>query len=125
MLLNLNYKQKEAIVLPKSWNMKFSDARLTSLRLWHVVDQSLLLLVAVTRVLSGLLVAARGILWKKSFLKIQQYSQENSCVGAWRPAALLKRCSNASVFLWILNTYFEEHLQTAGSEGQPPLPVKV
>ena len=38
-------------------------------------------------------------------------------VAGLRPATLLKRDSNAGVFLWILrnikNIYFEEHVQTA------------
>ena len=38
-----------------------------------------------------------GVLWKKLFLRILKYLQE-SC----RPATLLKRDSNAGVFLWIL-----------------------
>ena len=59
--------------------------------------------------------AARGVLWKKLFLKISQYSQES-----FRPATFLKRDSNTGVFLWICeifkSTYFEEHLLTAASD---------
>ena len=66
---------------------------------------------------------------RKLFLKISQYSQENTCVGisflikmqAFRAPALLKRDSNTGVFCehWEIfkNTYFEEHLQTAASES--------
>ena len=69
--------------------------------------------------------------FQKLFLKISQYSEENTYVGisfsikmqAFRPAALLKRDSNTWVFLRILrifkNTYFEEHLWTAASESFP------
>ena len=47
---------------------------------------------------------------KKLFLKVSQYSPENACVGvsflkimqAFRPATLLKRGSNTSVFLRII-----------------------
>ena len=65
---------------------------------------------------------------RKLFLKISQYSQENTCVGisflikiqAFRAPALLKRDSNTGVFCehWEIfkNTYFEEHLRTAASE---------
>ena len=65
---------------------------------------------------------------RKLFLKILQYSQENTCVGisflikmqAFRAPALLKRDSNTGVFCkhWEIfkNTYFEEHLRTAASE---------
>ena len=35
--------------------------------------------------------------------EILQYSQENTCVGV--PATLLKRASNAGVFLWILQIF--------------------
>ena len=42
--------------------------------------------------------ATRGVLWKKMFLQILQYSQE-SC----KPATLLKRDSNTVVLLWILH----------------------
>ena len=56
-----------------------------------------------------------GVLFKKLFLKISQYSQE-SC----RPANLLKRDSNtvlSSEYCEIFkNTYFEEHLLTAASD---------
>ena len=45
-----------------------------------------------------------GVLWKKLFLKLSQYSQE-SC----RSAVLLKRGSNAGVFFWLLWN-FQEHL---------------
>ena len=59
--------------------------------------------------------ATGGVLWKKMFLKISQYSQE-SC----RPATLSKRDSNTVAFLWILlifkNTCFEEHLLTVASD---------
>ena len=51
--------------------------------------------------------ATGGVLWKKLFLKILQYSQERC-----RPATLLKRDSNSEIFK---NTYFEEHLLTAVS----------
>ena len=66
---------------------------------------------------------------RKLFLKISQYSQENTCVGisflikmqAFRAPALLKRDSNTGVFCehWEIfkNTYFEEHLRTAASES--------
>ena len=66
---------------------------------------------------------------RKLFLKVSQYSQENTCVGisflikmqAFRVPALLKRDSNAGVFCehWEIfkNTYFEEHLRTAASES--------
>ena len=40
---------------------------------------------------------------KKLFLKIPQYSQESTCVGV--PATLLKRDSNVSVFLWIMQIF--------------------
>ena len=58
---------------------------------------------------------------RKLFLKISQYSQENTCVEisflikmqAFRASALLKRDSKADVFCehWEIfkNTYFEEH----------------
>ena len=36
---------------------------------------------------------------KKLFLKVLQYSPENTFVGALRPATLLKRDSNTGVFL--------------------------
>ena len=39
--------------------------------------------------------ATGGVLWKKLFLQILQYSQES-----WRPATLLKTDSNTGVFLW-------------------------
>ena len=48
--------------------------------------------------------ATGGVLWKKLFLKILQFSQE-SC----RPATLLKTHSNTGAFLWILRK-FQEHL---------------
>ena len=66
---------------------------------------------------------------RKLFLKISQYSSENTCVGisfliklqAFRAPALLKRDSNTGVFCehWEIfkNTYFEEHLRTAASES--------
>ena len=53
------------------------------------------------------------------FLKISQYSQENTCAGASRPSTLLRRDCNTGVLLWICeyfpffkNTYFEKHLRT-------------
>ena len=57
---------------------------------------------------------------RKVFLKISQYSQENTCVGisflikiqAFRAPALLKE--TREIFK---NTYFEEHLRTAASES--------
>ena len=49
--------------------------------------------------------ATGGVLWKKLFLKISQYSQENC-----RPPTLLKRDSNTGVFLWLLRKFFEEHI---------------
>ena len=59
--------------------------------------------------------AIRGVLWKKLFLKILQYSKE-SC----RPATLLKTDSNADVFSEYCkifkNIYFEEHLLTTASD---------
>ena len=66
---------------------------------------------------------------RKLFLKISQYSQENTCVGisflikmqAFRAPALLKRDSNTGVFCehWEIfkNTYLKEHLRTAASES--------
>ena len=48
--------------------------------------------------------ATGGVLWKKLFLKISQYSQE-SC----RPTTLLKTHSNTDVFLWMLRN-LKEHL---------------
>ena len=39
------------------------------------------------------------VLFKKVFLKILQISQENACVGVWRPATLLKKDSNTSLIL--------------------------
>ena len=60
---------------------------------------------------------------RKLFLKILQYSQEDTCVGisysikiqAFRAPVLLKRDSNTGVFYehWEIfkNTYFEEHLR--------------
>ena len=61
--------------------------------------------------------ATGGFLYKKLFLNVLQYSQENACVGvsfllkfqALSPAALLKRESNAGIFLRILRS-FQEHL---------------
>ena len=46
--------------------------------------------------------ATGGVLWKKLFLKISQYSQENC-----RPATLLETDSNTGVFLWILLDFWE------------------
>ena len=46
--------------------------------------------------------ATGGVLWKKLFSKISQYSQE-SC----RPATLLKRDSNTGVFLWIWRNFYK------------------
>ena len=66
---------------------------------------------------------------RKLFLKILQYSQENTCVRisflikmqVFRPPALLKRNSNTGVFCehWKIfkNTYFEEYLRRAASES--------
>ena len=61
--------------------------------------------------------ATEGVLWRKLFLKISQYSKQ-SC----RPAYLLKRDFNTAfssedgeIFM---NTYFEEHLLTAASAKQ-------
>ena len=57
----------------------------------------------------------KDLCWSLLLIKLQ----------AWKPAALLKRYSNTSVFLWIgkvffceifTNTYCEKHLQTAASE---------
>ena len=53
---------------------------------------------------------------KKLFLKFSQYSRENTCVGvsfliktqAFMPANLLKRDSNAGVFLKILQNVSEQ-----------------
>ena len=46
---------------------------------------------------------------KKVFLKILQYSQENTCVGVslrtFKSAILSKRDSNADIFLWILRNF--------------------
>ena len=59
----------------------------------------------------------------RCFLKISQYSQENTCVGV-SFLTLLKRNSNTSVFLWISwnfqETYFQEHLQKAASDNVAP-----
>ena len=56
--------------------------------------------------------ATGGVLWKKLFLKISQYSQENTCVGVsfnktagLKPCKFLKRDSNVGVFLWILRNF--------------------
>ena len=46
--------------------------------------------------------ATGGVLWKKLFLKISQYSQENC-----RPSTLLETDSNTGVFLWILLDFWE------------------
>ena len=43
------------------------------------------------------------VFYKKLFLKIRQYLQENTCTGV--PATLLKRDSNAGVFLLILRIF--------------------
>ena len=58
---------------------------------------------------------------KKLFLKILQYSQENTCVGGLRSETLLKNrfleivfsCEYCQIFK---NIYFEEHLQTVASK---------
>ena len=42
---------------------------------------------------------------KYVFLKISQISQENTCVGVWRPEALLRRDPNTGVFLWDLRNF--------------------
>ena len=43
-------------------------------------------------------------------------SQEKTCIGALRPATLLKRDSNTGEICEIFkNTYFEDHLQTTAS----------
>ena len=62
--------------------------------------------LAVTKAATG------GVLWKKMFLKISQISQGNTCVGSLfnkvaglRPVTLLKRDSNAGVFLWSLRKF--------------------
>ena len=56
--------------------------------------------------------ATGGVLQKKLFLKVSQYSQENKCVSlfliklqVFSPASLLKRDSNTGVFLWILQIF--------------------
>ena len=53
--------------------------------------------------------------FKTDVLKISQYSQENTCVGASRSATLLKKDSNTGVFLWKLQnfkkSFFIEHLR--------------
>ena len=55
----------------------------------------------------------------KKRLNILQYSQQNTYVGDRRSATLLKRDSNTSLLLLILqnfkNAYFEEHLRTTAS----------
>ena len=54
-------------------------------------------------------VATGGVLWKKLFLKISQYSQKS-----FRPATLLKRDSNTDLCWEIFkNTCFEKHLLRA------------
>ena len=56
-----------------------------------------------------------GVLWKKLYIKISQYSQENSCVGIsvlikfLNKISLLKRYYNAGFFLWIFQKNFHEH----------------
>ena len=57
-------------------------------------------------------------LWKKLLLKVSQYSHEHTCVGlsALRPATLLKRDCNSSVFSYILRKpILKKHPRTAGS----------
>ena len=44
--------------------------------------------------------STRGVLWKKLFLKISQYSQKNTCIGVFFDKAADQ-------------AYFKEHLQTA------------
>ena len=48
----------------------------------------------------------RGVLWKKLFLKILQYSQESR-----RSATFLKTDSKTGVFLWILQNLYEHLIQ--------------
>ena len=62
----------------------------------------------------------RGVLWKKLFLKISQYSQENTCAGVSFWLSLLKRDFNTGVFIWrnIKSTCFEERLRTTASHGR-------
>ena len=61
---------------------------------------------------------------KKLFLKIFQYSQENSLFSikfqAFRSAILLKR--DYEICQIIKNIYFEEHLRTATSDINPLMP---
>ena len=61
--------------------------------------------------------AARMCSSKQTFLKILQYSQENTCVGvfffflklhAWKSATLLKWDSSTGVFLWIFRSFQEQ-----------------
>ena len=70
---------------------------------------------------------ARGVLWKKVFLKLSKNSQENTCA---RVSFLIKlqasglrlywkRDSGTGVFLWIeisKDTFFTEHLWTTASK---------
>ena len=50
--------------------------------------------------------ATRGVLWKKLFFKILQYSQESR-----RFATFLKTDSKTGVFLWILQNLWENLIQ--------------
>ena len=52
--------------------------------------------------------AVRRCSSEKVFLKISQYSQENTCVGVSFLIKLLKRDSNTGVFLRILRTFKEQ-----------------
>ena len=58
-------------------------------------------------------VATRGVLWKNLFLKILQYSQENTCnfIKKQTPGQVIS-CEYWKIFK---STYFEEHLRTAAS----------
>ena len=62
-----------------------------------------------------------GVLYKKLFLSILQYSQENTCVGVFFKT-LLKKETPTQVFSGqyreiFKKSYFEEHLWTAASES--------
>ena len=66
----------------------------------------------------------RGALLKKLFLKISQYSQENTCVGLsliklqeWKTTALLIRDS-MSILQKFQDTNFEDYLRTTASESK-------